>query len=69
MAGERESYKAACALIEKSKRILVSGHLSPDGDSLGSMIAMARMLNNAGHAAAATADLNALGKLGFLRGT
>ena len=69
MAGERENYKAACALIEKSKRILVSGHLSPDGDSLGSMIAMARMLNNAGHAAAATADLNALGKLGFLRGT
>ena len=55
-------------MIAASKRILVSGHLSPDGDSLGSMIAMARLLRNAGYEAYATADLNALGKPGFLEG-
>ena len=51
-----------------SMRILVSGHLSPDGDSLGSMIALARLLRAAGHDAVATADPHALGKPGFLAG-
>ena len=64
----RENYAAAADLIAKSKRILISGHLSPDGDSLGSMIALARLLTNAGHEAFATADVNALGKPGFLEG-
>ena len=64
----RENYAAAKKLIAASKRILVSGHLSPDGDSLGSMLALARLLRNAGNEAYATADLNALGKLGFLEG-
>ena len=69
--GERhESYAAAKRLVAafKSKRILISGHLSPDGDSLGSMIALSRLLRNAGYQAFATADLNALGKPGFLEG-
>ena len=65
---KRENYAAAKKLVAASKRILVSGHLSPDGDSLGSMIALARLLRNAGHEAYATADLNALGKPGFLEG-
>lgn len=56
------------ALIAAAKRILISGHLSPDGDSLGSMIALARLLKLAGKEAFATADLNALGKPGFLEG-
>ncbi len=64
--------KAECAkaraLIEGAKRILVSGHVSPDGDSLGSMISMARLLTAAGHEAFASADVNALGKLSFLEG-
>ena len=64
----RDEYKAAKALIDKSKRILVSGHLSPDGDSLGSMVAMVRFLRQAGHEAFAVADVNALGKPGFLEG-
>ncbi len=63
---KRAEYEAAKALLKGAKRILISGHLSPDGDSLGCMIAMARMLTQAGHEAFATADLNALGKLGFL---
>ena len=64
----RAEFAAAKALLEKPKRILVSGHLSPDGDSLGSMIALARMLRAAGHDAFATADVRALGKPGFLEG-
>ena len=64
----RENYAAAKKLVAGAKRILVSGHLSPDGDSLGSMSAMARLLRNAGYEAYATADLNALGKPGFLEG-
>ena len=64
----REEYAAAKKLVAGAKRILVSGHLSPDGDSLGSMIALSRLLRNAGYEAYATADPNALGKPGFLEG-
>ena len=68
MLDKHESYAAAKKLLVDKKRILISGHLSPDGDSLGSMIALARLLKNAGYEAFATADLNALGKPGFLDG-
>lgn len=68
MANGRENYKAAKKLIDGARRILISGHISPDGDSLGSMIALAKLLKNAGHEAYATADVNALGKPGFLEG-
>ena len=65
---DRSNFAAAKRLLDSAGRILVSGHLSPDGDSLGSMIAMTRFLRNVGKEAFATADLNALGKLGFLEG-
>ena len=65
---DRSNYTAAKELLAKSRRILISGHLSPDGDSLGSMIALARMLTAAGYEAFATADVHALGKPGFLEG-
>jgi phosphoesterase RecJ-like protein len=55
-------------LIESAKRIVISGHISPDGDSLGSMIALSRLLRASGKEAYAVADVNALGKLGFLEG-
>ena len=64
----RSRFAAARALLEQPKRILISGHLSPDGDSLGSMIALARLLRAAGHDACATADPHALGKPSFLEG-
>lgn len=66
---KREEFSEAQRLVASSKRILISGHISPDGDSLGSMIALARLLRNAGKEAFATADINALGRLGFLEGT
>lgn len=65
---DHSEYAAAKALIGKARRILISGHISPDGDSLGSMIALQRMLSSCGKEAFATADLNALGKLSFLEG-
>ena len=65
---KHDDFRKASELIEHSKRILVSGHLSPDGDSLGCMVALARFLTNAGYDAWATADVNALGKPGFLDG-
>ena len=68
MAEKRANYEAAKRLIDGAKRILISGHLSPDGDSLGCMIALAHLLTQAGHEAYATADVNALGKPGFLDG-
>ena len=68
MQSRHENYSLAGKLLEGKRRILISGHLSPDGDSLGSMIALARLLKNAGYEAYATADLNALGKPGFLEG-
>ena len=68
MVGTHENYAAAKRLLEGKRRILVSGHLSPDGDALGSMIALVRLLKDAGFEAFATADVNALGKPGFLEG-
>ena len=56
----RLAYESAKSLLGKSKSILISGHLSPDGDSLGSMIALARMLCATGKQAVATADIKAL---------
>lgn len=54
--------------LVQPKRILISGHLSPDGDTVGSIIALAHFLRRAGHDAYATADVHALGKPGFLEG-
>ena len=64
----RAAYVEAKALLAGARSVLISGHLSPDGDSLGSMIALARMLSAAGWQAVATADVKALGKPGFLDG-
>jgi phosphoesterase RecJ-like protein len=69
MTGKNDNFKKASEMVKSAKRILISGHLSPDGDSLGSMIALSKLLNNAGYEAFAVADINALGKIGFLEGT
>ena len=65
---KRPEYAAVAQAIAASSRILVSGHMSPDGDALGSMLALVRLLNAAGHQAFAAADVKALGKPGFLEG-
>ncbi|MDR2850349.1 MAG: bifunctional oligoribonuclease/PAP phosphatase NrnA [Verrucomicrobiota bacterium] len=57
------------AQITRAKRILLTGHVRPDGDSLGCMIALASLLNQAGINAVGTADPAALGGPGFLKGS
>ena len=39
---------AAAAVIRSADRIAVAGHVGPDGDALGSMLALARAARNAG---------------------
>jgi phosphoesterase RecJ-like protein len=56
------------AVIRKVKSVIISGHVRPDGDSLGSMIALAHLLNREGIPAWAVADQQGLGGPGFLRG-
>lgn len=55
--------------IAGAKRILISGHVRPDGDSLGSMIALAHALSALGKKAAGVVESRkTLGGPGFLRG-
>jgi len=54
--------------ILQAGNVLVTGHVRPDGDSLGCMIALAHLLNRTGIRAVATADKTGLGGPGFLAG-
>lgn len=54
--------------LRAAKRVLITGHVRPDGDSLGGMIALAHLLNRAGVQAVATAARTGLGGPGFLTG-
>ena len=55
-------------VISRAKNVLITGHVRPDGDSLGCMIALAHLLNRAGVKAVATAERTGLGGPGFLKG-
>ena len=55
-------------VISQAKRVLITGHVRPDGDSLGCMIALAHLLRRAGIKAVATAERMGLGGPGFLEG-
>ena len=48
--------------------VVITGHIRTDGDSLGSMIALAHLLNRAGVRAVAAGKRHELGAPGFLRG-
>lgn len=51
-----------------AESVLVTGHVRPDGDSVGCMIALCHLLKKVGVKAVATADSKVLGGPGFLRG-
>ena len=59
---------AVAEALERPGKILVTGHLRPDGDALGSAIALTRFLNRSGHTAFFTALKTQLGRPGFLVG-
>ena len=72
---DKKVYKtqgAPAEVIERiagAKRILISGHVRPDGDSLGSMIALAHTLSSLGKKAVGIVESRkTLGGPGFLRG-
>jgi len=54
--------------IGQADSVLITGHVRPDGDSLGCMIALAHLLNRAGVKAVAAAERKGLGGPGFLAG-
>ncbi|MCL1887826.1 MAG: bifunctional oligoribonuclease/PAP phosphatase NrnA [Kiritimatiellaeota bacterium] len=65
----RQSGLAAVAeTLSKPGKFLVTGHLRPDGDAIGSALALTRLLNQAGHRAFFTAFKTQLGRPGFLEG-
>ena len=43
-AGQAESFDAITSLIERSERIAVCAHTSPDGDALGSQLALIELI-------------------------
>ena len=43
-AGQAESFDAITSLIERSQRIAVCAHTSPDGDALGSQLALIELI-------------------------
>ncbi len=62
------SYLEIIALLQHSRSVLITGHVRPDGDSLGCMIALARMLKSTGVTAVAACGKKGLGGPQFLTG-
>lgn len=54
------------AALTSYHRILISGHLNPDGDAVGSVVAMARILTQRGHIATTAIDPITVGAPKFL---
>jgi phosphoesterase RecJ-like protein len=44
----RKHLKAAAIAIDSAQKIVLAGHINPDGDTLGCVLALARVLRNAG---------------------
>ena len=66
--GHRHGLRAVAEALKSPGQFLVTGHLRPDGDALGSALALTRLLNQAGHKAFFTAFKSQLGRPGFLEG-
>ncbi len=64
----RSGLRAVADALKSPGKFLISGHLRPDGDALGSALALTRFLNQAGHRAFFTAYKTQLGRPGFLEG-
>ena len=66
--GRRSGLRTVAEVFGSPGKFLITGHLHPDGDALGSALALARFLNNAGHQAFFTAEKTQLGRPAFLQG-
>ena len=45
---EAEDFEAVASLLSSGRRFLLTGHRNPDGDSLGSALALAQALEDQG---------------------
>lgn len=61
-----EIWNSADKLIAGAKRVLISGHIGPDGDCLGAMMAITSFLEQQGIECVATAELSAIGRIGLV---
>lgn len=66
---ERDKLSEIAKIIKKSKTFFIAGHVKPDGDSLGSALALRSALNRIGKKAAVYCADDVPGSLKFLRGT
>lgn len=65
---DENKIKSLAHLIDGSRRIVITTHLSPDGDAMGSSLAMARVLGNIGKEVAVVVPDQPTEQLKFLPG-
>ena len=65
---DEKKIKHLARLIEGARRIAITTHLSPDGDAMGSSLALARVLSNTGKDVAVIVPDQPLEQLRFLPG-
>ena len=65
---DERKIKKLARLIEEARRIVITTHLSPDGDAMGSSLAFARVLSNIGKDVAVIVPDQPLQQLMFLPG-
>ena len=63
---DERKIKKLARLIEEARRIVITTHLSPDGDAMGSSLAFARVLSNIGKDVAVIVPDQPLQQLMFL---
>lgn len=62
------TYSEVIRVINKAANVLVTGHVRPDGDAVGCMIALSHLLNRSGIKAVSTSMKKGLGGPQFLTG-
>lgn len=65
---DENKIKSLAHLIDGSRRIVITTHMSPDGDAMGSSLAMARVLGNIGKEVAVVVPDQPTEQLKFLPG-
>ena len=65
---DENSIKKLARLIDGARRIVITAHLSPDGDAMGSSLALSRVLSNTGKDVAVIVPDQPLQQLMFLPG-
>ena len=60
---DERKIKKLARLIDGARRIVITTHLSPDGDAMGSSLAFARVLSNMGKDVAVSVPVQPLPQL------